>query len=434
MVEKTFAPSAQDGAHKMRSLATGRRMKVAWLLGLILLCLPAFAGTVPTDLSGVRGFNYTPVSASWPLSFWLRYDPQEIDRDLGYAQGIMLNQVRTFVPYEAWETDPKIFAASLDSFMAATEKHGMGVMLVLWMPRKLVDGLSGQAQADADAKLQTWVRALASMVKDKPSMAFWDVANEPDWDGYPEARMSQQQIDRRMQLARMFADTVHAADPGHPTTVGCFKEKCMEELASYTDVLSFHDYSPTLAEIDDNIDKAKAFAAKVHKPVLNTEMGCIGRANPYDVMLHEYKKANVGFYIWELMITQFWGDVHGVFYADGSVRDPAIAAAVMGIFRSHGPSVVLEAPDREGWVTSSVADGKKWLATPNPDWKEGLKIAEIQANLLEAGQLVAMRNLPTRTVDLLRAGPPDLPALRAAIAQYVELLQPYVDPHPRNTH
>jgi hypothetical protein len=71
-------------------------------------------------------------------------------------------------------------------------------------------------------------------------------------------------------------------------------------------------------------------------------MGCIGRANPYDVMLHEYKKANVGFYIWELMITQFWGDVHGVFYADGSVRDPAIAAAVMGIFRSHGPSVVLE--------------------------------------------------------------------------------------------
>jgi hypothetical protein len=85
-------------------------------------------------------------------------------------------------------------------------------------------------------------------------------------------------------------------------------------------------------------------------------------------------------------------------------------------------------------VTSSGADGKKWLATPNPDWKEGLKIAEIQANLLEAGQLVAMRNLPTRTVDLLRAGPPDLPALRAAIAQYVELLQPYVDPHPRNTH
>ena len=149
------------------------------------------------------------------------------------------------------------------------------------------------------------------------------------------------------------------------------------------------------------------------KPFFNTEMGCIGRANPYDVILHEYYKAHVGFYIWELTITQYWGKVHGVFYPDGTVRDPAIAAAILGIFRNRGPDVVLEDPDRESWVTTAVADGKTRLASPNPDWNDGLRIAEIEANLLEAAQLVPMRVLPTRTVYLLRAGQPDIPALRS---------------------
>ena len=76
-----------------------------------------------------------------------------------------------------------------------------------------------------------------------------------------------------MYLARMFADTVHEADTVHPTTVGCTYEKCMEDTAGFADVLSFHDYSPTVAQIDENISKASAFAARVGKPFFNTEMG-----------------------------------------------------------------------------------------------------------------------------------------------------------------
>jgi len=134
------------------------------------------------------------------------------------------------------------------------------------------------------------------------------------------------------------------------------------------------------------------------------------------------------------MITQYWGGVHGVFYADGTVRDPSIPAAILGFFRSHAADVRLEDPDRESWVTSAVADGKAWLASPNPDWKQGLRIAEIEANLLEGAQLVAMRTPPTRTVDLLRAAPPDMTALRSAIQQYGSQLEPYIDQHPASKH
>lgn len=208
----------------------------------------------------------------------------------------------------------------------------------------------------------------------------------------------------------------------------------MEDTADFADVLSFHDYSPTVAQIDENLARASAFAAKVGKPFFNTEMGCVGRANPYDVILHEYYKAQVGFYIWELTMTQYWGKVHGVFYPDGTVRDPAIAAAILGIFRNRGADVILENPDRESWVTTAVADGRTWLASPNPDWNDGLRVAEIEANLLEAAQLVPMRVLPTRTVYLLRAGKPDISALRSLIVQYIALLEPYVDPHPATRH
>ena len=116
------------------------------------------------------------------------------------------------------------------------------------------------------------------------------------------------------------------------------------------------------------------------------------------------------------------------------MRDPSIPAAILGIFRSHAADARLEDPDRESWVTTAVADGKAWLAKPNPDWKEGLRIAEIEANLLEGAQLTAMRVPPTRTVDLLRASSPDLPKLRATIEQFVKQLEPYIDAHPATLH
>jgi len=174
-----------------------------------------------------------------------------------------------------------------------------------------------------------------------------------------------------------------------------------------------------------NIARAKAFAAKVGKPVFNTEIGCVGRANPYDVTLKEHNNAGVGWYIWELMITARWGTVHGVFYPDGTVRDPTIPAAILGFFRNRNQAAVLEDPDREQWVTKAVTNARKWLAAPRAKWEDGLDAAETAANLLEAAQLIAMREPPTRTVDLLRQGPPDLPALRATLERYIAMLEPY---------
>jgi hypothetical protein len=72
-----------------------------------------------------------------------------------------------------------------------------------------------------------------------------------------------------------------------------------------------------------------------------------------------------------------------------------------------------------------VNEGEKWLDEPTPDWNKGLDIAETEANLLVAAQLVAMRDPPTRIVERLRTGERDMPALKADIRKFIAILEPY---------
>jgi hypothetical protein len=249
----------------------------------------------------------------------------------------------------------------------------------------------------------------------EPGLAFWDAHNEPG--------------KARIEFARHMAGVFRELDKRTPVTIGSTTEAEMEATGSdLVDVLCFHDYSSTHGAIRANIERAKQYAAKAGKQVMNTEIGCIGRSNPYDVTLEEYMKSGVGWYIWELMITRQWGTVHGVLYADGTVRDPSIAAALLGFFRNRGPEFMPEVPDREGRVTRAVAENKKWLADPDAAWDLGLDLAERSANLLEAAQLIAMHDLPTRQVDLLRKGQPDLPALRALVQKFTGILEAYQVP------
>jgi hypothetical protein len=139
--------------------------------------------------------------------------------------------------------------------------------------------------------------------------------------------------------------------------------------------------------------------------------------------------AHIGYYLWELMIvwdgTRGWGNVHGIFYPDGTIRDPSIPMAVMGIFRNHDSDVVLEVPDREGHVTRTIADASKWLADSKSDWGAGLDVAEAAANLLESAQLMPLRELPTRQVEIQRCGKEDRQTLETLLRKYIVALQPF---------
>ncbi len=414
-----------------RTLMNGRPWSVA--ISLVVLALTGGVGTpdigvksvpgklTPTDLSTIRGANYRGAGATNTTHYWLNYSAAETERDLTYADRLKLNQLRVFVNHASWQADTQAFRRNLIDLARACGRHRIGLMITLGDTATFIneDGTINREN------IRGLVSALVSAVGNEPALAFWDASNEPDYNA-PGSPPDRQQ--KRFEIARHVGATFHELDKRTPVTIGVAYERSMEELADAVDVLSFHDYLPTRAAIADDIARAKAFAARVGKQLMNTEIGCIARANPYDVSLEEHMQAKVGWYIWELMITKRWGDVHGVFYADGTVRDPAIPAAMFGLFRNRSNSVLPENANREGWVNTDVAAAQAWLDNPTGSWNDGLDAAERLANLLEGAQLIAMGEPPTRTIRLLRQGAPNSAALREATRRYIELLRPFERP------
>lgn len=374
-----------------------------------------FTGT--SDPSLIRGFNYTPANAVSPrhhIDAWVNYDTATTVFDLNLAKSLNLNQVRVFVPYAVYTEDKEALPRKLRHFIQECHKKGIGVMPVVG---------SGPWLKDTILRYQgrEWVQFLVDAISDEPGLAFWDAMNEPDWPPTPK-----EMVLVEFENAKFMAKTFHELDPNTPVTIGMAFVDGMIELEDYVDVLQFHDYMQTREQIRNNITRAKEFAAKVNKPLINGEIGCIARANPYDITLQEHMNAKVGWYIWELMIVRKgWGTVHGVFYKDGSVRDPSIAAAIMGFFRKRTEDILPSNPDKEGWITRIIDQSDKWLNDTDRKWKDGLDIAETAAHLLESAELAAMRTPPTWEVEMLRKGEINLDALKKLIIKFKDQLEPY---------
>ena len=404
------------------------------LLVFHLLVLVGFAGSNDKssrfDFTGqhnpalIRGFNYTPANAAAPrhhIDSWVYYDSSTTEFDLDLAKSLNLNQARVFIPYSVYAEDKEALPTKLKHFVRECHKRGIGVMPVVGYGPWLRDSTQFPL-------VREWAQFLIKTLSDEPGLAMWDVMNEPDWPPSPRERVL-----RKFEVSKFLANTFHELDPNTPVTIGAAFVDGMIELADYVDVLQFHDYMQTREQIRNNIERAKEFAAKENKPLINGEIGCIARANPYDITLQEHMNAKVGWYIWELMIVrEGWGPVHGVFYEDGSIRDPSIPAAIMGFFRKRTTNILPAVPDREGWITKIIDQSDKWLKAPDRTWKDGLDIAETSAHLLEAGELVSMRILPTWEVEILRQGEINLEALEELIIKFKDQLEPYKLPPAQN--
>ena len=134
--------------------------------------------------------------------------------------------------------------------------------------------------------------------------------------------------------------------------------------------------------------------------------------------------AGMGWCIWELMIVRKgWGNVHGVFYEDGSVRDPSIAAAIMGFFRNRD-NIRLEEPDAENKITKTLTAIDEWKAAGSADFAKGIYNAEVAANLLESAQIAPMHEAPLYKVNRVRESG-DIQQLRALVDEFVSMLLPY---------
>ena len=161
----------------------------------------------------------------------------------------------------------------------------------------------------------------------------------------------------------------------------------------------------------DALEYAKKLGEKYGKPVLDNEMCCLARANPYDMSIELHDEYQIGWYLFELMIGRdMWSRVHGVVYPDGTVRDPSIVSAICGFFRNRGESAVRSDVNQEDYVRRACILAERTLhaARQNQGFEHSqdaenlLEACEYMANLLEAGELVPMAYPPTARIAAYR--------------------------------
>jgi hypothetical protein len=326
--------------------------------------------------------------------------------------------------YQEYEKDPQGSIDRLRNYIRTSKRMGFSTMPILWNGNTLnPDTLKPEFRPRGDA----YVKAIVEAIKDEPGLLMWDIMNEPftnDYFGKAEGAEKQQREAEITAFIRYYLSYVKKLDPVNATTVGYNYSYQLEPTADLVDVLTFHEYTPLRSTIEASYRTAEEVSKKYGKPMLNSETACIARSNPYDVVLEISEEHKTGWYLFNLMIEGYWGEVHGLFYPDGTIRDPAIIAAVMGFYRNRDLKTIIKpVPNREGHavlalkaIEAALTDDPNTFRHSTTSTDKLLDAAEYAANLLEAAEMVPMYEPPSAQIRFWREQPPekrDRDAIRA---------------------
>jgi hypothetical protein len=277
------------------------------------------------------GANYLPSDAVNELEMWqaASFNPTEIDRELGWAEGLGMNTMRVFLHNLVWEQDPTGFQQRIDRFLAIASKHHIRPIFVLfdscWDPnpklgpqRPPIPGVhnSGWVQAPGKAiladpsqypRLESYVRGVVGAFSNDSRILAWDVWNEPDNGN--DSSYGSIELPNKMEivlrlLPRVFA-WARAAHPIQPLTSGLWSGNwsSLQEMSpmarvqiEQSDVISFHNYSWP-EDFEARVRSLEQFG----RPLICTEYMARGAGSLFDTVLPDAKKYHVGAINWGLV-------------------------------------------------------------------------------------------------------------------------------------
>jgi len=389
-------------------------------IGIIFLLTGSLTAKEPLkDYSFIRGVchNLTP-------------DQETLERDLGFMQRLQLNSSRVWLNQRAYESNPEEYINRVLNYVRTCNKYGVTVMPVLFSS----GGFPALLEKNARAGCEKYVTAIVNALKKEEGLLMWDVCNEPNCNDYYRKAPPAEQQKRNDEIAgfvRYFITYVKKIDPVNAVTVGHWIPKFCGNTSDLVDVISFHDYLETRSRVEESYAIAEGYSKKYNKPLINSELCCIGRSNPYDMAIQIADEHNVGWYVFNLIISGGWSDIHGLVYPDGTIRDPASIAALFGFYRKRDLNTTVKVlPNREEHAEKAIALLETVL---NGDFDEYpdvfgiapfkskrssvrplgsrppvasvddiLEAAEYCANLLEGAEMVPMWEPPTARIETWR--------------------------------
>jgi hypothetical protein len=284
------------------------------------------------------GADFIPSNAINQLEMWQAdtFDPETIDRELGWAEDIGLNTMRVFLHDLLWKQDAAGFKQRIDRFLSIADRHHMRILFVLfdscWDPdpklgsqREARKGVhnSGWVQSPGRAalldraqypRLEEYVKGVIGAFANDPRVLAWDLWNEPDNKNRPayvklEPRRKTKAV---VFLLPQVFEWARAANPSQPLTSGVWKgtwaaagklAPIPEIQLSSSDIISFHNYgAPT---------DFRAHATTLegyHRPILCTEYMARDLNSKFANILPIAKEMRIGAYNWGLVAgkTQTW--------------------------------------------------------------------------------------------------------------------------------
>jgi hypothetical protein len=315
------------------------------------------------DFSWMHGVNYTPSYAATDVETWLEYDPEVIDRELGYAERIGVNCLRVFLQSLVYEHAPDEFLQRFDHFVTTADRHGLKVMPILfdscfgvspslesqhmWVANPGPDRMSREHFEALDA----YARAVVTPYVGDERIALWDVMNEPTATVLSLTEEGKAQI---WAFVAHYCELVQKIDPSHAVTVGVAGHD-NSNVADLVDVLSCHSYASTREKFREALSTTQSQARAAGKPWIVSECCAPGWGNPYEMVLPELREFKAGHTCWELMIgkNQF-APISGLLYPDGTVRRTSSLEA----FMNRPAEGFAEKPDEQGMPIAPQRAGR----------------------------------------------------------------------------
>jgi hypothetical protein len=353
-----------------------RFRSIAWLL---TCCLALSAGTLAQSQRWTEakakewyqaqpwlvGSNYMPANAINELEMWqaTSFDPQEIDKELGWAEGLGMNTMRVFLHDMLWRQDASGFKQRIDAFLTIAAKHHIRPLFVLfdscWDPfPKLgpqhppIPGVhnSGWVQSPGAKALQdpaeyprlkAYVQGVVGAFANDSRILGWDLWNEPDNmnEGSYDTLEPKNKKDLVVALLPQVFAWARAMNPTQPLTSGVWEGDWSSPAKlgpmarvqlEQSDVISFHNY-----DWPEEFEKLVGWLEGYHRPVICTEFMARPAGSTFDAILPLAKKLHVGAINWGFVVGKTQTNLpwdswsrpytlekppvwfHEVFYADG---------------------------------------------------------------------------------------------------------------------
>ena len=279
----------------------------------------------------IVGSNFIPANAINELEMWQAetFDPKEIDKELGWAEGLGMKSMRVFLHDLLWQQDASGFTRRIDDFLTIASKHHIRPIFVLfdscWDPdpklgpqRPPIPGVhnSGWVQSPGRAvladpaqypRLKAYVQGVVgAFAKDQRILA-WDVWNEPNnTNGAPYHKLEPgNKVELIVALLPQVFAWARSVTPSQPLTSGVWEgdysapEKLnpMQRIQlEESDVISFHSY-----EWPEEFEKHLEWLERYHRPILCTEFMARSVGSTFDAILPIAKKHHVAAINWGLV-------------------------------------------------------------------------------------------------------------------------------------